>query len=138
MASTSLETMFEAAEGHAWFQLYISGDGSGTQRLVDRAQACGYRTLVLTLDVPEVGRRPRELRRGFKMPFRIGPRQFIDFAMHPRWSLSRRCFADARSWRTSPDRGTNSTEPKAGPPRTGTSWIVYAKRGAGTWWSRAS
>jgi L-lactate dehydrogenase (cytochrome) len=42
----------------------------------------------MTLDVPEVGRRPRELRRGFKMPFRIGPRQFIDFALHPRWSLS--------------------------------------------------
>ena len=43
---------------------------------------------MVTLDVPEVGRRPRELRRGFKMPFRIGPRQFIDFAAHPRWSLS--------------------------------------------------
>jgi len=80
--------MYEAAEGHAWFQLYISGDGSATQRLIDRAQACGYRTLVLTLDVPEVGRRPRELRRGFKMPFRIGLSQFIDFALHPRWSLS--------------------------------------------------
>ena len=88
VASTSLEAMYEAAEGHAWFQLYISGDGSGTQRLIDRAQACGYRTLVLTLDVPEVGRRPRELRRGFKMPFKIGLRQFIDFALHPGWSLS--------------------------------------------------
>ena len=57
-------------------------------RLPDRASAAGYRTLVLTLDVPEVGRRPRELRRGFKMPFKIGPRQFVDFALHPRWSLS--------------------------------------------------
>jgi L-lactate dehydrogenase (cytochrome) len=43
--------------------------------------------LILTVDVPEVGRRPPELRQGFKMPFRIGPRQFIDFALHPRWSL---------------------------------------------------
>ena len=42
----------------------------------------------MTLDVPEVGRRPRELRRGFKMPFKIGPKQFLDFALHPRWSLS--------------------------------------------------
>jgi len=40
------------------------------------------------VDVPEVGRRPRELRHGFKMPFRIGPRQFLDFALHPQWSLS--------------------------------------------------
>ena len=88
VASTSLETMIEAANGHAWFQLYIAGDGSSAKKLVDRAAAAAYRTLVLTLDVPEVGRRPRELRRGFKMPFRIGPSQFIDFALHPTWSLS--------------------------------------------------
>ncbi|MFV1853146.1 MAG: alpha-hydroxy acid oxidase [Thalassospira sp.] len=88
VASTSLETMIETAEGHAWFQLYFSGDGSGTMKLVDRAKEAGYRTLTLTVDVPEVARRPREMRHGFTMPFRIGPRQFVDFAMHPRWSLS--------------------------------------------------
>ncbi len=88
VASTSLETMIEKAEGHAWFQLYFSGDGSGTAMLVERAKAAGYKTLIMTLDVPEVGRRPRELRRGFKMPFKIGPMQFIDFALHPRWSIS--------------------------------------------------
>ena len=87
VASTSLERMAELSEGNAWFQLYISGDRSGTDRLIDRAEAAGYRTLVLTVDVPEVGRRPRELRRGFKMPFRIGPSQFIDFALHPGWSI---------------------------------------------------
>ncbi|WP_371732517.1 alpha-hydroxy acid oxidase [Ruegeria sp. HKCCD9179] len=88
VASTPLEKIIEVAEGHAWFQLYFSGDGSSAMNLVERAKTAGYRTLVLTLDVPEVGRRPRELRHGFKMPFRIGARQFVDFAMHPRWSLS--------------------------------------------------
>ena len=88
VASTSLEKIIEVADGHAWFQLYFSGDGSTALGLVDRAESAGYRTLVLTLDVPEVGRRPRELRHGFKMPFKIGPRQFIDFALHPHWSLS--------------------------------------------------
>lgn len=88
VSSTSLEKIIETAEGHAWFQLYISGDGSTASYLVERAQASGYRTLVLTLDVPEVGLRPRELRRGFKMPFRIGLSQFVDFALHPYWSIS--------------------------------------------------
>ena len=88
VASTSLEKIIEVADGHAWFQLYFSGDGSTALRLVDRAEAAGYRTLVLTLDVPEVGRRPRELRHGFKMPFKVGPSQFVDFALHPRWSLN--------------------------------------------------
>ncbi|WP_306113044.1 MULTISPECIES: alpha-hydroxy acid oxidase [unclassified Roseovarius] len=88
VASTSLEEIIEVAEGNAWFQLYFSGDGSTAMQLVDRAEAAGYQTLVLTLDVPEVGRRPRELRHGFKMPFKIGPSQFVDFALHPRWSLT--------------------------------------------------
>ena len=88
VASTPLETILEVSEGHAWFQLYFSGDGAGTFKLAERARDAGYQTLVLTVDVPEVGRRPRELRHGFKMPFRIGPRQFVDFALHPRWSLN--------------------------------------------------
>ena len=88
VASTSLEKLIEVSEGNAWFQLYYSGDGSGTFKLAERAWGAGYKTLVLTVDVPEVGRRPRELRHGFKMPFRIGPKQFIDFALHPRWSLT--------------------------------------------------
>ncbi|RMF33040.1 MAG: alpha-hydroxy-acid oxidizing protein [Alphaproteobacteria bacterium] len=88
MASTPMERLIELAEGNAWFQLYCSGDGSGAFKLVERAKAAGYTTLVLTADVPELGRRPRELRHGFRMPFRIGPRQFLDFALHPRWSLS--------------------------------------------------
>ena len=88
VASTPLEKMIEVAEGHAWFQFYFSGDGRVVNTLIDRAQVAGYRTLVVTLDVAEVGRRPRELKRGFKMPFRIGVPQFIDFALHPEWSLS--------------------------------------------------
>ena len=88
VASTSMEKIIEVAQGHAWFQLYFSGDGTGSFKLVERAKAAGYQTLVLTVDVPEVGRRPRELRHGFTMPFKIGPRQFIDFAFHPHWSIA--------------------------------------------------
>lgn len=88
VASTAMEPLIEAAEGNAWFQLYFSGDGAGTFKLVDRAKSAGYDTIILTVDVPEVGRRPRELRHGFTMPFKIGPRQFLDFALHPRWSLT--------------------------------------------------
>lgn len=88
VASSTMEDMISWAEGHAWFQLYFSGDGAGTFKLVERAAQAGYETIILTVDVPEVGRRPRELRNGFKMPFHIGPRQFLDFALHPRWSLT--------------------------------------------------
>ncbi len=87
VASISLEQMITWAEGNAWFQLYVSGATEGSEQLLSRAKAAGYETLVLTVDVPEVGRRPRELRRGFKMPFRIGPKQFLDFTCHPGWAI---------------------------------------------------
>ena len=87
-ASTPLEDIQEAAQGNAWFQLYYTADRSASEHLLKRAEASGYDVLVLTVDVPEVGKRPRELRHGFKMPFKIGPRQFIDFALHPQWSIS--------------------------------------------------
>jgi (S)-mandelate dehydrogenase len=87
-ASTSLEAMIKEAQGNAWFQLYYGGDEQVSQSLVNRAKAAEFPVLMLTVDVPEVGRRPRELRRGFKMPFNIGPSQFFDFAMHPKWSIN--------------------------------------------------
>jgi len=87
-ASTSLEDMINLAEGQAWFQLYFSGNEDSSNALIKRARDAGYKTLVMTVDVPEVGRRPRELRRGFKMPFRMGPAQLLDFALHPGWSLN--------------------------------------------------
>ena len=86
-ASTDMETMYDWSQGKAWFQLYFSGDGANSMKLAARARDCGYKTLVVTLDVPEVGHRPRELRHGFKMPFQIGPSQALDFACHPRWCL---------------------------------------------------
>ena len=56
--------------------------------MVDRADAAGYTTLILTVDVPVVSRRVRDLRNGFVVPFKIGLKQLIDFALHPNWSLS--------------------------------------------------
>lgn len=88
VGSTDIETMALHSGGNAWFQLYFGGDEQQSISLIDRCKQAGYKTLVIGADVPEVGRRPRELRRGFKMPFRIGPLQLIDFALHPSWSLA--------------------------------------------------
>lgn len=87
-ASTSLERTHELSEGRAWFQLYVAGSVEQGFGLAERAARAGYKTLVLTVDVPRVARRPRDVRNGFQMPFRIGVRQAIDFALHPRWSIA--------------------------------------------------
>jgi L-lactate dehydrogenase (cytochrome) len=87
MASSSIETTRERAGDHAWFQLYVGQSLDVAFSLVDRAASAGYRNLVLTVDVPEIGYRPRADRSGFRSPLRIGPAQFFDFACHPHWSL---------------------------------------------------
>jgi L-lactate dehydrogenase (cytochrome) len=87
MASSSIESTAERAGENAWFQLYVGTSTEVAFDLVDRAAAAGYRNLILTVDVPEIGSRPREKRNGFQSPMRIGPKQFIDFALHPEWSL---------------------------------------------------
>jgi L-lactate dehydrogenase (cytochrome) len=87
MASSSIEVTAERAGDHAWFQLYVGESEEVGMHLVERAAAAGYRNLILTVDVPEIGSRPREKRNGFQSPVHIGPKQFIDFALHPEWSL---------------------------------------------------
>ena len=69
LATTSLEDVAAAAPDAAqWFQLYIHRDRDLTAGLVERAAAAGYRALVLTVDVPVLGRRIRDERNKFTLP----------------------------------------------------------------------
>jgi L-lactate dehydrogenase (cytochrome) len=88
-SSTNLETVRNDTGVNSWFQLYMGNSLEHYMSLINRAKNAGYQTLVLTVDVPQVSRRTRDLRNGFKVPFKIGVRQFIDFAMHPSWSVSK-------------------------------------------------
>ena len=87
-ASSSLEDLKKWGEGQTWFQLYVNGPTEEAWNMVDRAEASGYKTLILTVDVPVVSRRVRDLRNGFVVPFKIGLKQLVDFPLHPHWSLS--------------------------------------------------
>jgi L-lactate dehydrogenase (cytochrome) len=43
---------------------------------------------VLTVDTAVLGRRERDVRRGFALPPAIGPRTFVDGALHPQWTVA--------------------------------------------------
>ena len=83
--SSSIEDMGKRASGNGWFQLYVGPSVDDAMDLVQRAEDTGYEYLLLTVDVPVVSARPREQRQGFEAPFRMRPRQFVDFAVHPQW-----------------------------------------------------
>lgn len=87
MGSSTIEDTKARAGKSAWFQIYVSGSEELAFELVDRALAAGYDTLIFTVDVPHVAPRVRDLRNGFKAPLKIGPKQFLDFALHPQWSI---------------------------------------------------
>ena len=87
-SSTTLEDMFKFSEGNSWMQIYIFQSEEFIMELLKRAENIGYKVLILTVDVPILSRRVRDDRNGFGYPFKIGPKQFLDFALHPQWSLT--------------------------------------------------
>ncbi|MEV0006244.1 alpha-hydroxy acid oxidase [Micromonospora sp. NPDC050980] len=67
-ASVPLEQLAEVATAPLWFQLYCFRDRALTVDLARRAEAAGYRALVLTVDTPVMGYRDRDLRNDFRVP----------------------------------------------------------------------
>lgn len=79
-STVALEEVQAAAPGPKWFQLYVHRDRGLTRNLVERAEAAGFRALMLTVDVPMIGRRERDIRNGFALPpeMRVANFQFAE------------------------------------------------------------
>jgi 4-hydroxymandelate oxidase len=67
-ATTRLEDVAAATPGPKWFQVYVYTSREFTEALVRSAAANGYRALMLTVDVPVLGRRERDIRNAFTLP----------------------------------------------------------------------
>jgi 4-hydroxymandelate oxidase len=67
LSSTSLEEL-AGTGGERWFQLYWLRDDRETFELVHRAEQSGCRVLMVTADVPIMGRRLRDVRNRFALP----------------------------------------------------------------------
>jgi isopentenyl diphosphate isomerase/L-lactate dehydrogenase-like FMN-dependent dehydrogenase len=55
-------------DGPRWFQVYVWRPRSKTEAAIEEAVDAGYSALVLTVDVPYIGRRERDVRVGFEVP----------------------------------------------------------------------
>lgn len=88
MGSKSVEEVGAAASPNSplWFQLYVWRDREFVERLMARAAASGFSTLVVTADTPVFGRRRRDVRNGFSLPPKLRLSTFIDGALHPAWT----------------------------------------------------
>ncbi|MDB4102746.1 alpha-hydroxy-acid oxidizing protein [Acidimicrobiales bacterium] len=87
VSTTSPEVAGPAADGMGWFQLYPPREADMRKDLIDRAQASGFTTLVVTADVPARSRRERQVKAQIRVPPKIGPKLIAQSAINPSWSM---------------------------------------------------
>ncbi|HEY2429815.1 MAG TPA: alpha-hydroxy acid oxidase [Acidimicrobiales bacterium] len=86
MSTRSIEDVRQVSDGRLWFQVYAWRDRGLVKEMIDRSAAAHYEALVLTVDTAVLGRRERDVRRGFSLPPAIGPGTIVDGARHPGWT----------------------------------------------------
>ena len=68
LSSVSIEDLAAAASGVRWFQLYMHPERAVSASFVERAVDAGFGAIVLTADLPQTGRRERDIRNTFSLP----------------------------------------------------------------------
>jgi len=86
MGTQSIEAVRAVSSGRLWFQVYVWRDRGLVADMVARAAAADYEALVITVDTAVLGRRERDVRRGFSLPPKIGLGTLVDGALHPAWT----------------------------------------------------
>ena len=73
LSTASIEEVAAAApDGVRWFQLYTQADPGRSRSLVERAELAGYSAVIVTVDLPILGYRERDLRSGFNLSVKHG------------------------------------------------------------------
>lgn len=69
-----------------WFQVYVWKDRALLKDLLLRAQDSEFEAIVITVDTAVLGRRERDIRRGFTLPPKLGLGTVLDGIIHPAWT----------------------------------------------------
>ncbi len=86
-SSVRMEAIRERApDSRLWFQVYPYKDRDLVRALISRAKAIECQALVLTVDVPILGRRLRDQRNRFTVPLRPTSRLVWDLVRCPTWT----------------------------------------------------
>ena len=87
LGTRSIEEIAAVSDGPKWFQVYVWKDRGLVKEMINRAGAAGYETIMITVDFATLGRRERDIRRGFTLPPKLGLDTIVDGIMHPRWTM---------------------------------------------------
>jgi L-lactate dehydrogenase (cytochrome) len=87
LATRSIEDVAAVSDGPKWFQVYVWRDRGIVREMVTRARDAGYEAICITVDFATLGRRERDVRRGFTLPPKIGLDTIIDGIRNPKWTF---------------------------------------------------
>jgi len=87
VSTSSIERIAELSEGKAWFQLYHPTKNELRDDLIKRAAAAQCPVLVVLVDVPSFGYRPRDIRNGLAMPPKMSFRNILHVMSKPTWGM---------------------------------------------------
>ncbi|KAK8514210.1 hypothetical protein V6N13_063114 [Hibiscus sabdariffa] len=62
MSTCTVEEVASSCNGVRFFQIYVYKKRDVTANLVQRAERCGYKAIVLTVDTPRLGRREKDIK----------------------------------------------------------------------------
>ena len=88
VAADSIENCGPVAGGNGWFQLYPPKDKNIREDLLNRAKSAGFKTLVITVDLPYPSMRERQRRAGLSMPQKITPSILLQILQRPKWAAA--------------------------------------------------
>lgn len=87
VSTSSIERIAELSEGRAWFQLYHPTKNDLRDDILKRAAAAQCPVLVVLVDVPSFGFRPRDIRNGLAMPPKMSVKNILQVMTKPAWGI---------------------------------------------------
>lgn len=87
MGTRSVEEVAAVSNGSKWFQVYVWRDKGLLKDMILRAKEAGFEVLCITVDAAMLGRRERDVRRGFTLPPKMGIDTLFEGMIRPSWSL---------------------------------------------------
>lgn len=79
------EVAAHAPQARRWFQLYATQDKERNLSLIQRAEATGNDTIMLTVDTAVGGLRLRDVRNGMTIPPQLSLKTVLDASYRPAW-----------------------------------------------------
>jgi L-lactate dehydrogenase (cytochrome) len=86
LGTRSIEEIGRVDVERKFFQVYVWRDRGMVKDMLDRAKTAGFEAIMVTVDTAVLGKRDRDVRRGFSLPPKIGLDTLIDGAIHTKWT----------------------------------------------------